>query len=107
MPQKRIKAGEKVALRLTDAEKAILLERVTILPQEAETAIRSMPGGEPVRLSLDELDDLNGFVAAEANHTEDKKLAKALDRVFDKIEKLLGRYTETEDEPPGSPMRPR
>jgi hypothetical protein len=107
MPPKPIKAGEQVPLKLTDAERALLLERVTILPQEAETAIRSTPGGDPVLLSLDELDELNGYVAAEANHTEDKKLAKALDRVFDKIEKLLGRYTETEDDLPGSPPRPR
>jgi benzoyl-CoA reductase/2-hydroxyglutaryl-CoA dehydratase subunit BcrC/BadD/HgdB len=58
-------------------------------------------------LSLDLLDELIGFVAAEANHTADKKLEKALDRVFDKVDKLLARYTEIEDEPPGSLVRPK
>jgi len=41
------------------------------------------------RYSINELDDLIGFISAEANHTEDKKLQKKLDRLIDKLERML------------------
>jgi len=41
------------------------------------------------RYSISDLDDLIGFIAAEANHTEDKKLQKKLDRLIDKLERML------------------
>lgn len=34
------------------------------------------------KYSIHDLDDLLGFIAAEANHTEDKKIGKKLDRLF-------------------------
>lgn len=37
--------------------------------------------------TLDDLDDLLGYIAAEANHTENKKLEKQLDAVYDKLAK--------------------
>jgi hypothetical protein len=41
------------------------------------------------RYSLNDLDDLIGFIAAEANHAEDKKLEKKLDRLIEKLERVL------------------
>ena len=41
------------------------------------------------RYSISDLDDLIGFIAAEANHAEDKKLQKKLDRLIDKLERML------------------
>ena len=35
-----------------------------------------------VKYSTYDLDELIGFIAAEANHTEDKKIGKKLDRLF-------------------------
>jgi hypothetical protein len=96
---------EKVPLLLTAAERTLLIERVTMLPQESEDAIRAAPEGEPVLLTLDELDDLIGFVAAEANHTQDTKLEKALDRVFAKIEKVMDKYVEADESPPSAKPR--
>ncbi len=40
------------------------------------------------------LDELGGFVAAEANHTKDKKLRKELDHLFDRIQTTLDSYTD-------------
>jgi hypothetical protein len=37
--------------------------------------------------TLDDLDDLLGYIAAEANHTENKKLEKQLDALYDKLAK--------------------
>jgi len=50
-------------------------------------------------MTLDELDDFCGYIAAEANHCEanhceDKKMEKKLDAVFEKIQRLLETYTD-------------
>lgn len=37
----------------------------------------------------DELEDLMGFIAAEANHAKDKKLEKELDCLYGKLEEAL------------------
>ena len=45
-----------------------------------------------VTYTLDELDDLAGFIAAEANHAEDKKLKKKLESLYDKISDIENQY---------------
>ena len=52
--------------------------------------------GINVDLSMDEIEDVQGYVAAEANHTEDAKLEKELDRLFDKLQSYLDKYGEDE-----------
>ena len=54
------------------------------------------PTGAPVLLTLDDLEDLGGYVAAEANHTTDKKLRKKLDAIFSKIQDLLETHADEE-----------
>ncbi len=45
-----------------------------------------------VTYTLAELDELAGFIAAEANHAENKKLEKKLDSLYDKITDLEDKY---------------
>ena len=45
-----------------------------------------------VKYSIHDLDDLLGFIAAEANHTDDKKLEKKIDKLFDKLSRILEKY---------------
>jgi cell fate (sporulation/competence/biofilm development) regulator YmcA (YheA/YmcA/DUF963 family) len=45
-----------------------------------------------VELSLDEIEEIQGYVAAEANHTKNSKLEKELDRLFDKLQVFLDTY---------------
>jgi pRiA4b ORF-3-like protein len=95
MPWKKLVGpGEKVGLKLTAAERTLLLEELNCLPPEYERGIRSTETSKPIMLTLDELDDLGGSVAAEANHIADKKLQKKLDTVFEKIQHLLETYTD-------------
>jgi hypothetical protein len=95
MPRKKmIQAGEKVGLKLTQAQRSLLLEVLLLIPKEVEKDIRSTPVNDPLMLTLDDLDDLAGHVAAAANHAEDKALRDKLDRISRKIEKLLGSYTD-------------
>ena len=100
MPQrKQIKPGEKVGLKLTTAERKLILNDLMCVDQEHVQTIQDTPPGKPVQFTLDELDDLGGYIAAEANHTTDKKLEKKLDRVFEKIQSLLDQYTDEESAP--------
>ena len=96
--KKQIRRGDKIGLKLTSAERTLLLEGLTCLPTQYEQAINGTPTSEPVMLTLDDLDDLGGYVAADANHATNKKLQKKLDAVFQKIQHLL--ETHTDDEPP-------
>jgi cell fate (sporulation/competence/biofilm development) regulator YmcA (YheA/YmcA/DUF963 family) len=50
--------------------------------------------GITVEWSLDEIEDVQGYVAAEANHTENRKLEKALDKLFDKLQVYLDSYDD-------------
>jgi hypothetical protein len=45
-----------------------------------------------LNLSLDDIEDLQGHVAAEANHTLDGKFRKRLDEIFVKLQGFLDRY---------------
>ena len=47
-------------------------------------------------LSLDDIEDLMGYVAAEANHTDDKKLKNILDKVFSRLNGYLLKYDDQE-----------
>jgi hypothetical protein len=48
-----------------------------------------------LNLSLDDIEDLQGHVAAEANHTRDAKLRNRLDKIFLKLQGFLDRYDDS------------
>ena len=97
MPRrKQIKPGEKVGLKLTTSERNLILNDVMAVDEELIQAIRNTPPRKPILFDLDDLDCLGGCIAAEANHTTDKKFEKKLDRIIDKIQSLLEQYTEEE-----------
>ena len=95
---KHIQPDEKVGLKITAAERNLLCEDVTFLDDEYPDAIRQTPADQPVKFTLADWDDLGGYIAAEANHTEDRRLKKKLDAIFDKIQEILDTYTD--EEPP-------
>lgn len=45
-------------------------------------------------MSLDDIEEIQGCVAAEANHTKNLKLQKELDRVFKKLQVFLDTYDD-------------
>ncbi len=101
MPSKKfIKPNDKVGLRLTLVERKLILEDPIQIHDELADPIRATPPGTPVQFTLDELEDLGGYIAAEANHTKDKKLQKKLDAIFKKIQNQLDAHTD--EEPPHS-----
>ncbi len=91
---KHIRPDEKVGLKFTATERKLILDDVMCLDDEYADAVRQTPANQPVELTLDEWDDLGGYIAAEANHTEDKKLRKNLDAIFNKVQKILDTHTD-------------
>ena len=88
MPKKPIQPGDKVPLTLTATERKIVLD-LPCLEDDYDSIIQNTPAGEPVMMSLDDLEDFGDYIAAESNHAEDAKLQKELDRIIDRIEQVL------------------
>ena len=96
--KKQIQPDEKVPLKLSAIERKLVLEDLTCLDKAHEQAVRNSQIGKPVMMTLDGLDNLAGYIAAESNHCEDRKKQKKLDALFEKVQDLLGKYTD--EEPP-------
>ena len=48
-------------------------------------------------MTLDDIEDMQGYVAAEANHTRNKILQKQLDRILQKFQYFLDHYDDQQD----------
>ena len=92
--RKQIQPGEKVPLKLAAAERRLILDGLVLLDDEYEQVIRGTTPGKPIMMTLDELEDFGGYIAAEANHCEDGKKEAMLDEVFQRIQDLLDTYTD-------------
>lgn len=102
MPRKRIsiKPGRKLELDLTPVERRAVLKDMIALPSDYRDMVANLHPEQPLLLTLDELDDFSGYVAAEANHAKSKKVRTILDTLFEKMTTLLDRFTD--GEPPTS-----
>jgi len=94
--RKRIRPDEMVPFKLNDRERELILQhtfaddeltaRLRIVPQASESSI--------YHFNLDDLDDLAGYVAAEANHAKDKKIQKRLQALYHRIATVLESYAD-------------
>ena len=76
--RKQIAAGEKVPLELNERERDLILTH-TFAGTDLTDRLRAVPspGRRPVfRFTLDDLDELAGYLAAEANQAKVKKLER-------------------------------
>ena len=71
--QKQIQPGEKIPLKLTAAERRLILDDLLCLDQDYEQIIRETPTGKPVMMTLDDLCDFGSYFAAEFNNCKDRK----------------------------------
>jgi hypothetical protein len=108
-PQKQripIKADASVPLELSRRECDLIIS-YTFASKSLTNRLRGVPqpGQRPVfHFTRDELDELAGDVAAEANHSKNRVLQEQLDQLYDRIEGALSRYNDAEG-PPGGPFR--
>ena len=94
--RKKIKRGQKVEVRFHPRERVLVLEH-TFTGPELKAALRRTQlesGNYVVRYTLDDLDELLGFVAAEANHSTDKKLRKELDALYVRVRREMESYDD-------------
>ncbi len=96
--KKQIQPGEKVPLKLTITQRKLVLGDLLFLDEGHEQIIQGTPSGKPVWMTLADLDDFGGYIAAEANHCDDGKKQKKLGAVFQKVQAVLDKYTD--EEPP-------
>ncbi len=85
---------KKVRIKLSLEERKLILGDPIRIPQAFVDSIRATPAGAPVLLTVDELEDLGGHVAAEANRTTDRKLRNKLNTIFSKIQDLLETHAD-------------
>ncbi|HJP93949.1 MAG TPA: hypothetical protein VJ875_18470 [Pyrinomonadaceae bacterium] len=95
MTHNRIPYGTKLPVHFTQAQLDDIRE-YTFAPEFAKHAIAE---GKRLRvdLSLDDIEEIQGYVAAEANHTRNVQLRKRLDKLFLKFEKFLDTYDDQSD----------
>jgi hypothetical protein len=97
--RKQITPDEPVPLELSDRECELILKH-TFADDDLTGRLRIVrqPGEPPVyRFTLDDLDELAGYVAAEANHAKNRKLEQELHRLYARIATVLESYTEETD----------
>lgn len=93
MSRTKIPYGTKLPVKLTVHERDLIRNETFCDPDFAKVAVID---GKNVRidLSLDDIEDIQGHIAAIANHTKNKKLQKELDRLFDKLQVYLDTYAQ-------------
>ncbi len=97
--RKPVRPGARVPLRLNRRERELILEH-TFADDELTVPLRVMPASNKASVysfTLDDLEELMGYVAVEANHAKDKKLQKELDQLFARMETVLQSYTDGDD----------
>ena len=96
---KLVKPDEKLVLKLTDAERKLLLDGLPPLPAKCRNAIRRAAQSEPTLLTLQSLDDLSMALGTAWNCCDDKKVHKKLDAIMGTVRRLLDSHTEEADVP--------
>jgi len=110
---KRVQRGERIPIRLTGREREMILTH-TFIGGDVERRIRvAATDGSAVviALDLDDLDELLGHVAAEANHSKNPSVARSLSRIHERLARIEETYADV-DEPLSAaaaetPSRPR
>jgi len=95
MNRKRIPYGEKLPVYFSSKELEDIREHSFVGSDFGQYAIVE---DKRLRLdlSLDDIEDVQGYIAAEANHTRNAKLRQRLEKLFDKFQKYLDQYSDQE-----------
>jgi hypothetical protein len=88
MIRKKIPFGAKLPVILTLHERDLICDETFYDPNFANLAVVD-GNGIKIELSLDDIEDLQGCVAAAANHIEEIELEEELDNLSDKLQVYL------------------
>lgn len=97
MRQKRqkISYGSKLPVYFSEEDLRLVRERTLVDPDFGRLALAES-GKLKLELSLDEIEEVQGYIAAEANHTENMKIQRKLDLLYDKLQRFLDQYDDQE-----------
>lgn len=96
MKRRKTRYGTKLPVKLTIRERDLIRDKTFCDPDFAKCAVVD-GNGIRLDLSLDDIEEVQGYVAAEANHTKDSKLRAELYRLFDKLQVFLDTYNDQEE----------
>ena len=85
-----------IQIKLTEKERDLILEH-TLAEADLTKPLKlaELQGNSLiVKYALEDLDELAEHIAAEANHAEDPKLQKRLDRLFDKLNRVAEKHSD-------------
>ena len=96
--RKKIPYGQLIDVTFTDSERVLISEHTFPDPELTAPLDAAERRGTKLiaKYTLDDLDALLGFVAAEANHTKDRKLEKRLRALFARLSEEMERYDDGE-----------
>lgn len=92
------KPGENICLELSVAERKLLLDSVLLLEDDEAIAqaIQGAPPDRPVRLTLDEMEQLLEDLAAASKRAEHREFQTEVDRLYDKVDALIDASSDEE-----------
>jgi hypothetical protein len=93
--RRKIHPQEKITVRMTAADRGLLLEHTFADPEYANR-LQAGPGEVELvgQYSLDDLEDILGYIAAEANHTKDKRVERALNKLHERLYRVQRSYDD-------------
>ena len=96
MARKQIRAGTKVKVTFAERERELVLHHTLAGPDVTGSleAARKVGGRFSVQYTLEDLDELLGYIAAEANHSKSKRLQKELDALHDRLTRVMESYDD-------------
>jgi hypothetical protein len=96
MDRKKIPYGTKLPVKFTLRERDLIRDKTFCDPDFARFAVVEGKG-ITVEMSLDDIEEIQGYVAAEANHTKNSKLQKELESLFAKLQVFLDIYDDQDE----------
>lgn len=92
--RKRIPDGCKLPVLLSAAEIADIREHTFLDPEFVRFGVVQDNGSHRFDWPLGDIEEIQGYVAAAANHCRDSKLQKRLDRICSKLQHFLDSFDD-------------
>jgi len=93
--RQKIRYRQPVTITFSEPERALLEEHTFMDPDYTDRLQPAETGATLVgHYTLDDLEDMIGYIAAEANHTADKKLQRKLQSLFSRLQHEMESYDD-------------
>jgi hypothetical protein len=89
-----------VEIKFTPKERELIIDHTFAGPDLTKRLqIAEVKGKHLItKYSTYDLEELIGYIAAEANHTDDKKIGNNLDRLFERLSRILDKSIEYDED---------